>query len=38
LIVLGAGERAIRFCPALVVNPEEIAVGLEILDESLRAA
>jgi 4-aminobutyrate aminotransferase len=35
LILLGAGERAIRFCPPLVVNPEEIEVAVGILRECL---
>jgi 4-aminobutyrate aminotransferase len=35
LILLGAGERAIRFCPPLVVSPDEIQVAVGILKECL---
>jgi 4-aminobutyrate aminotransferase len=37
LLVLTAGSRAVRLCPALVLTPDEADVGLEILDEALQA-
>jgi len=36
LLLLGCGENAIRFCPALIVSAEEIDTGLAILEESIR--
>jgi 4-aminobutyrate aminotransferase len=36
LLTLSAGERAIRFSPALTVSRDEVAVALEILDEACR--
>ena len=35
LIVLGSGERSIRFRPPLNIKPEEIDEGVEILQRSL---
>lgn len=35
LILLGAGERAVRLCPPLVVSSEEILVAAEIVKTSL---
>jgi len=37
LILLGCGERAIRFCPPLCISADEINAGLDVLAESLRA-
>jgi 4-aminobutyrate aminotransferase len=36
LLLLGAGESAIRLIPPLVVNDEEMNVGLEIFEKALR--
>ena len=36
LLLLGCGENTIRFCPALTVSKDEIAVCLSILEETLR--
>jgi len=36
LLLLGCGENVIRFCPALTVSEEEIAVCLSIFEETLR--
>jgi len=36
LLLLGCGERAIRFCPPLCISSEQIEVGLTIFEESLR--
>ena len=35
LILLGAGDRSIRFCPPLIVEAEEIEVAVDILRQSL---
>lgn len=35
LLLLGCGESAIRFCPPLCVNAEQVATALRILDEVL---
>ena len=35
LILLGAGERSIRLCPALVVSEDEVDAATEILGQSL---
>ncbi len=35
LLLLGCGESAIRFCPPLCVNVEQVATALRILDEVL---
>jgi 4-aminobutyrate aminotransferase len=37
LLVLSTGTQAIRFCPALTVSSDEVAVALEILDASCAA-
>ncbi|HYA41814.1 MAG TPA: acetyl ornithine aminotransferase family protein [Syntrophobacteraceae bacterium] len=36
LLLLGCGESAIRFCPALTVSEEEIDTGLSIFEETLK--
>jgi 4-aminobutyrate aminotransferase len=36
LLLLGCGENTIRFCPALMVNSEEIEVCLEIVEDCLK--
>jgi 4-aminobutyrate aminotransferase len=36
LLLLGCGERALRFCPALCVNAEQVKVALRILGEVLK--
>jgi len=36
LLLLGCGERALRFCPALCVNAMQVKVGLRILTEVLK--
>ena len=36
LLLLGCGENTVRFCPALIVTPEEIEVCLSIFEASLR--
>jgi len=38
LIVLGCGEGAIRFCPALTVTQEQVTRAMEIFEEALDAA
>jgi len=35
LALLAAGESAIRFCPPLTIDKEDIDVGLEILNSCL---
>jgi 4-aminobutyrate aminotransferase len=35
LVLLGCGEGAIRFCPALVVTQEETETAVQILDAAL---
>lgn len=35
LLLLGCGKSAIRFCPPLVINREQIQIGLDILEEIL---
>ncbi|MGF1581590.1 MAG: acetyl ornithine aminotransferase family protein [Gemmataceae bacterium] len=37
LLLLGCGEAAIRFCPPLCVDPEQVKVALSILNEVLLA-
>ena len=32
LLLLGCGESALRFCPPLCVNAEQVATALRILD------
>jgi 4-aminobutyrate aminotransferase len=36
LLLLGCGQNAIRICPPLTVSSEEVAVFLDIFEESLR--
>ncbi len=36
LLLLGAGENVIRFCPALTISSEEVDVGLSIFEEAVR--
>ncbi len=36
LILLGAGESALRFIPPLIIKPEEIDDAINILDESIK--
>ena len=36
LLLLGCGERALRFCPALCVNAEQVKVALRILNDLLK--
>jgi len=36
LLLLGCGQNSIRFCPALTVSQNEIAVCLSIFEETLR--
>jgi L-lysine 6-transaminase len=36
LVILGCGERAIRFRPALTITPDELDEGLAILEEAIR--
>jgi 4-aminobutyrate aminotransferase len=36
LLLLTAGARAVRICPPLVIDREEAATGLEIIEEALR--
>ena len=38
LILLGAGEKAIRFCPPLIVTAEEVQTAVGILGEGLAEA
>lgn len=35
LLLLGCGESAIRFCPPLCINEEQINIALKVLDEVL---
>ena len=35
LLLLGCGETALRFCPALCVTKEQVAVALQILGDVL---
>ena len=35
LLLLTAGSRAVRICPPLVLDSEEAATGLEIIEASL---
>jgi 4-aminobutyrate aminotransferase-like enzyme len=35
LLLLTAGSRAVRICPPLVIDPDEAATGLEIIEASL---
>jgi len=37
LLILGCGENSIRLAPPLIVNEDEMAVGLEILEECVTA-
>ncbi len=37
LLLLGCGQNTVRFCPPLVVTPEQIDVAVEIVEESLGA-
>ena len=37
LLVIGAGERNIRLAPPLVIRPEEVQAGIEILEAAIRA-
>lgn len=36
LLLLGCGESTIRFCPALIIDREELDTGLSIFEETLR--
>jgi len=36
LLLLGAGENTVRFCPALTISSEEVDVGLSIFEEAIR--
>ncbi len=36
LLLLGAGENVIRFCPALTISRDEADVGLSIFEEAVR--
>ena len=36
LILLGAGESAIRFIPPLIINEKQIDEAMDILDESIK--
>ncbi len=36
LLLLGCGKAAIRFCPPLVIDSEQIKVALNILTELLK--
>lgn len=38
LLILGAGENAIRFCPPLIISKQEIETGVEIFEEVLKIA
>ncbi len=38
VLVLGAGNNAVRFCPPLNITQDEVAVGLEIFEEVLTEA
>jgi 4-aminobutyrate aminotransferase len=35
LLILGAGESTLRFCPALMIDRETVQQGLEIFDRTL---
>ncbi len=37
LLLLGCGDNTIRFCPALTVSAEEVDVGLDMFEESVRS-
>lgn len=37
LLLLGAGRSVIRLAPPLIIDEEDVAIGLRILDESLEA-
>jgi 4-aminobutyrate aminotransferase len=36
LLILGAGENIIRFCPPLIISKQEIETGVEIFEEVVR--
>jgi len=36
LLLLGAGETSIRFVPPMIINEEELQVGLDIFEKSLK--
>lgn len=36
LLLLGAGENVIRFCPPLIISKEEIETGIQIFEEVLK--
>ena len=36
LILLGAGKSSLRIAPPLTITPEEIDVGLEILEDTIK--
>jgi 4-aminobutyrate aminotransferase len=38
LLLLGCGQNAVRFCPALIVSDSEIDVALSIFEEAVRGA
>ena len=38
LILLGAGESAIRFIPPLIINEKQIDEAIDILDDSIKAS
>ena len=38
LLLLGCGERSLRFCPPLCITREDVATALEVLEEVLTAA
>ncbi|MDZ4767169.1 MAG: acetyl ornithine aminotransferase family protein [Chloroflexota bacterium] len=38
LLILGAGTSSLRFCPALMIERENVQAGLEIFDRSLTQA
>ncbi len=35
LIMLGCGEKTLRFCPALCITQQELETGLKLLDEAI---
>lgn len=35
LVIIGCGENTIRFAPALVINEEELALGLRVFEDAL---
>ena len=37
LIMLGCGEKTLRFCPALCITQQELETGLKLLDEAVAA-